>query len=405
MTNTNSKPPSPDEREAKLAARRNHKMARSVHAFVRGNTLQFYEWLERIKGGALPEGPEIWIGGDCHVGNLGPVANAQGKIDVQIRDLDQTVIGNPAHDLIRLGLSLATAARDSVLSGVVTARMMEELMEGYEKCFDEKMDQTKEFPSPDTVKVTIKEAARRSWKDLAKERIEDTTPHIPLGKTFWPISKEEREAIAKIFEVKNLFCHITSTGIGNENTTVKILDAAYWIKGCSSLGKLRYAVLIDAETAGGGNTERGLIDIKEAVKAAAPSRPGARMPQVNGERVVEGARHLSPYLGDRMAAADILGRSVFIRELLPQDMKVEIKKLPQEEAGKVAHYLGMVVGNAHARQMDREVRKLWKKDLQRNRAKTLEAPSWLWSSIVELVASHEGAYLEHCRKHALPSMP
>jgi uncharacterized protein (DUF2252 family) len=403
MTNTNSKPPTPDEREAKLTAHRNHKMARSVQAFVRGNTIEFYEWLDRIKGGTLPEGPEIWIGGDCHVGNLGPVANAQGKIDMQIRDLDQTVIGNPAHDLIRLGLSLATAARDSDLSGVVTGRMMEELMGGYEKCFDDKMDQTNEFPSPDTVKVTIKEAARRSWKDLAKERIEDTTPHIPLGKTFWPISKEERKAIEKIFEVKNLFCHITSRGIGNENTTVKILDAAYWIKGCSSLGKLRYAVLLDAETA--GKTTRGLIDIKEAVKAAAPSRPGARMPRINGERVVEGARHLSPYLGDRMAAADILGRSVFIRELLPQDMKVEIKKLPQEEAGKVARYLGMVVGNAHARQMDREVQKLWKKELQRNRAKTLDAPSWLWSSIVELVASHEGAYLEHCRKHALHAMP
>jgi uncharacterized protein (DUF2252 family) len=279
--------------------------------------------------------------------------------------------------------------------------MMEELMGGYETCFDEKMDQMEAFPSPGTVKVTIKEAARRSWKDLAKERIEDTTPHIPLGKTFWPISKEERKAIEKIFEVKNLFCHITSMGIGNENTTVRILDAAYWIKGCSSLGRLRYAVLVDAETAGAGKAKRGLIDIKEAVKAAAPSRPGAQMPEINGERVVEGARHLSPYLGDRIAAADILGRSVFLRELLPQDMKVEIKKLPQEEAGKVARYLGMVVGNAHARQMDREVKKLWKKDLQRSRSKSLDAPSWLWSSIVELVASHEGAYLEHCRKHAL----
>lgn len=400
MTNSKSTLPGPHDREAALTARRNHKMARSVHAFVRGSTVQFYEWLEGLKGRALPEGPGIWIGGDCHVGNLGPVANAQGRIDVQIRDLDQTVIGNPAHDLIRLGLSLATAARDSDLSGVVTARMMGQLVAGYEKCFEEKLDEAEEFPSPDSVKVTIKEAARRSWKDLAKERIEDTTPHIPLGKAFWPISKEERKAIEKIFEVKNLFCHITSTGIGNENTTIKILDAAYWIKGCSSLGKLRYAALIDAETVG-GKTTRGLIDIKEAVKAAAPRQPGARMPQINGERVVEGARHLSPYLGDRMTAADILGRSVFVRELLPQDMKVEIKRLPQEEAGKVAHYLGMVVGNAHARQMDREVRKLWKKELQQNRAKTLEVPSWLWSSIVELVASHEGAYLEHCRKHVL----
>jgi len=44
----------------------------------------------------------------------------------------QTVIGNPAHDLIRLGLSLATAARGSALPGVTTARMMEEMVEGYD---------------------------------------------------------------------------------------------------------------------------------------------------------------------------------------------------------------------------------------------------------------------------------
>ena len=27
----------------------------------------------------------------------------------------------------------------------------------------------------------------------------------------------------------------------------------------------------------------------------------------------------------------------------------------------------------------------------------LDAPSWLWTSVVQLVASHESAYLEHCR--------
>ena len=41
------------------------------------------------------------------MGNLGPVANPEGDVEIQIRNLDQTVIGNPAHDLIRLGLSLA----------------------------------------------------------------------------------------------------------------------------------------------------------------------------------------------------------------------------------------------------------------------------------------------------------
>ena len=108
------------KRGAVLTASRNSKMARSSHAYVRGNTLRFYEWLESASAKKLPQGPPIWICGDCHVGNMGPVANAEGQVEVQLRDFDQTVIGNPAHDLIRLGLSLASAARSSDLPGVTT---------------------------------------------------------------------------------------------------------------------------------------------------------------------------------------------------------------------------------------------------------------------------------------------
>ncbi|MEO9061589.1 MAG: DUF2252 family protein [Nitrosospira sp.] len=396
-----SRLPAPGAREAILAECRNRKMARSVHAFVRGNPTHFYEWLDGIKGRKLLQGPAIWIGGDCHVGNLGPVANAQGEIDIQIRDFDQAVIGNPAHDLIRLGLSLATAARDSDLAGVVTSQMMEQLMAGYERCFDEKTDVEEAFPDAATINVTMKKATRRSWKDLANESIDGTAPRIPLGKKFWPLSKEERKGIERIFEKETVLCHAIPSDSGNGAAVAKVLDAAYWIKGCSSLGKLRYAVLLDIEHSGSQPSYRCLMDIKEAPKAAAPRQQGVRMPHVDGERVVEGARNLSPYLGDRMIAAQISHRSVFVRELLPQDMKIEIKRIMQDEARKVAKYLAMVVGKAHARQMDAATRKRWKKELEINRAKTDEAPSWLWSSVLELVALHEGHYLEHARNYAL----
>src|SRR5689334_15359429 len=89
-------PPDPDERAELLRARRNLKMSRSAQTYVRGSTAKFYEWL-KADGRVLPEGPEVWICGDCHYGNLGPVASAKDEIAVQIRDLDQTVIGNPAH--------------------------------------------------------------------------------------------------------------------------------------------------------------------------------------------------------------------------------------------------------------------------------------------------------------------
>jgi uncharacterized protein (DUF2252 family) len=104
-----------------------------------------------------------------------------------------------------------------------------------------------------------------------------------------------------------------------------------------------------------------------------------------------------------MVAAHVLGRSVFLRELLPQDMKVEVDKLTQDEARKVARYVGMVVGNAHARQMDLAVQRQWIRDLHGSRSKSLAPPGWLWSTVVKLLAHHEGSYLEHCRKYALKS--
>ena len=72
-----------------------------------------------------------------------------------------------------------------------------------------------------------------------------------------------------------------------------------------------------------------------------------------------------------------------------------------DEAIEVAKYLATVVGKAHGRQMDKADRKNWLRALTSSRSKSLDAPSWLWSSVVALVASHETAYLEHCRRYAL----
>src|ERR1700726_1817996 len=166
--------PRPNARTEVLNSRRNHKMALNAHAYVRGSTVKFYQWLEAQKRGTLPEGPPVWICGDCHAGNLGPVAGVDGRVAIQIRDLDQTVIGNPAHDLIRLALSLATASRGSDLPGVTVAKVMEQLIDGYGQAL------TKENKGhqhrPEVVGVVMKRAMRRSWKHLAEERIQDTHP-------------------------------------------------------------------------------------------------------------------------------------------------------------------------------------------------------------------------------------
>ena len=240
-------------------------MAESAHAYVRGNTIKFYEWLGSTRAAEIiPDGPSVWICGDCHIGNLGPVASVEGRIELQIRDLDQTVIGNPAHDLIRLSLSLAMAARSSDLPGVTTALMIEQVMEGYRyglvKGHAEAANSKVE-----PIRVVMKQALRRKWRHLAEERIEDVTPRIPLGKRFWALSKEERKAIDSIVAEEETRKLITCLRSRKDKDPIAVLDAAYWVKGCSSLGRLRYAALIGI----GKHTHDHmcLVDIKESTKA------------------------------------------------------------------------------------------------------------------------------------------
>jgi uncharacterized protein (DUF2252 family) len=241
----------------------------------------------------------------------------------------------------------------------------------------------------------------RTWKHLARERLRDLKPNIPRGERFWTLTQAEDRAIVKLFQEESVRNLVTSLKSRDKDAKIEILDAAYWMKGCSSLGRLRAAVLLGIRDGKHSADDFCLIDIKEAVPAAAPRASVASMPTNNARRVVEGARHLSPALGERMMPARLLDRTVFLRELLPQDLKLEIDQLSREQAVSAARYLAGVVGKAHARQMDRATRTEFRRSLRARRSARFNAPSWLWSSVVELAAAHEAAYLEHCRLYAL----
>lgn len=388
------------DRKKVLESARTLKMARSTHAYVRGNTIKFYEWLAASAAARrLPQGPAIWICGDCHLGNLGPLSDGEGNVEIQIRDLDQTVIGNPAHDLIRLGLSLATAARGSDLPGVTTARMVEEMIDGYEHALADR-DEGYLGPEPNVVRVVKRRALGRRWRHLARERIDGVEPAIPLGKKFWPLEANEGSALIELFSNPDVKRSILSLDGKDRDRELRLVDAAYWMKGCSSLGLLRYAGIIAVKGAK-GRENFALVDLKQAIEPAAPIAPGAEMPKDQAERVVMGALALSPHLGERTIAAKLLGRSVFIRELAPQDMKLEVEQFTQTQAVMAARYLAFVVGKAHARQMDGAQRTAWRRTLLDHRGSGIDAPTWLWRAVVDLSASHEAGYLEHCRRYAL----
>ena len=223
---------------------------------------------------------------------------------------------------------------------------------------------------------------------------------IPLGDKFWPLEQSERDALAELVTEPEVAALVLSLDAKDRNRTVRLVDAAYWMKGCSSLGLLRFAALVGLKNAK-GRSDYALIDLKEATTPIAPAAKGAKMPADQAARVVEAARALSPHLGSRMVAARALDRSLFVRELSPQDLKLEVEQFSAGQAVKAARYLAFVVGKAHARQMDTDTRHEWASVLDADRRGAIDAPNWLWESVVSLAGSHEAGYLEHCRRYAM----
>jgi uncharacterized protein (DUF2252 family) len=113
------------------------------------------------------------------------------------------------------------------------------MMDGYEGAFDDTLKKAEVIGArPESARLVMRRALRRSWRHLAKERIENTKPDIPLGKRFWPVSEKEQNAIETLVASEAMQRLVTLLRSRENDASVDLLDAAYWVKGCSSLGRL-----------------------------------------------------------------------------------------------------------------------------------------------------------------------
>ena len=153
-------------------------------------------------------------------------------------------------------------------------------MKGIKEALSRRRDEYKDFEDiPKPVRLILKQAYKREWRHLAEERIKNIKPSIPLGECFWKLSASEHKAIKTLFGTKEVRKMVTSLSGRDEDAKVDVIDAAYWMKGCSSLGRLRYAVLLRAGKKHGKQSDLCIIDIKEATSAAAPRASGGNMPE------------------------------------------------------------------------------------------------------------------------------
>jgi uncharacterized protein (DUF2252 family) len=410
-------PPKRKDRPEALAQRKARNMAASCHAFVRGNAELFYELL-RARGRDWPTGPAIWISGDCHGENIGAVADAHGTASLELNDMDEAVIADPAFDVIRLALSVAVATRGIGFCGNDIVAAASAVAAGYagalERVSPSKVDAR--GGAPERFRTLLHRASKQTHEQLLDHRVPrdaDGKRVFSIGERYWPLSAAERDAVIELVSRPESRALVTTLVGAEEGTEVTILDVAFRIAGTGSLGAFRAAALV---AVGAPEKHHGhhrfvddqmrLLDVKEALGAHAPIRRKTSVPRDDAERIVTGARALAPAIGERMLAAHIRGvgqrgeLGVLVRELMPQDLKVSIDRIGPEESVAIGRYLGAVVGRAHGHQLSADDARAWRAELLGRPKKGSPDPAWLWALLPDLIGAHESAYLQHCARLA-----
>jgi hypothetical protein len=65
------------------------------------------------------------------------------------------------------------------------------------------------------VRSVRRRAAGRRWKHLAKERLDQVEPRLPLGAKFWELNERERAALTELFSRSDVCDMVLSLDPGN----------------------------------------------------------------------------------------------------------------------------------------------------------------------------------------------
>jgi hypothetical protein len=114
------------------------------------------------------------------------------------------VIGNPTHDLVRLGLSLASAARGSDLPGVTTARILKQIIEGYAAAMEPGQTGDEGDEVPDEKRSRQPDAGRGSIWRMSGSRISNRAYLWVRGSGLWLPKSDPK---SRICSKRNMFAN------------------------------------------------------------------------------------------------------------------------------------------------------------------------------------------------------
>jgi uncharacterized protein (DUF2252 family) len=386
-----------------LYERKLRRMSASPLAFLRGAAPLFYALLRDRP--QLCEGPggEGWLTGDMHLENFGayrpdPSSFAKAKARraeravFDLNDFDDALVGPFRYDVLRLVTSLILGGRELGADGLSVLGLCDSLLDAYAKAL---------FARPHAlvhsapIHALIEQVRKRSRKELLFDR----TRVRRKARSFVRDSSDRYRDLPErvLREIPRAFAAYVASlperDRPKDEASFEVVDAALRIAGTGSLGSLRVAVLVRGK---GGKDGGFIFDMKEQGMPSAAVLLGP--PSVRpAERVATAVRACLAHPPRMVGTTSLLGKSMFVRRLAPQEDKLELLHVDHE--GNVAHTirhedleplaqnLGSLLGRAHRRGALRMPKRAWK---VAEREKIVERA-------IVIAGIHEAVYLALCK--------
>ncbi len=301
------------------------RMRRDALGFYRGTAHLFYEDFRDF-----PAAPRGWLCGDLHLENFGSYRSDNRLTYFDINDFDEACRGPVTADLARLLGSMALEAQERRWSSAETRELLKQVLKIYAaELAGGKARWVERATARGVIAELLDGLQCRGRKKLLASRTVIAGRKRSLlvdGRKALPLEGAEEHHLEKLAE--------------RELPDWKVLDAARRIAGNGSLGVPRFVLLVrDPEG------QELLLDLKQAQRAVGLRANDWTQPDwvSDAERVATVQSMMQVVPVAFLRPLEWRGASWILRELLPQEDRVEVAQATDREFEDFARSLGALV--------------------------------------------------------------
>jgi uncharacterized protein (DUF2252 family) len=319
------------------------RLCASPFGFLRGTFHLFVADWPSFGDDPLAAGADQPVVGDLHLENFGAFRAADGTVVFDVNDFDETGSSTPAVDLARLATSFVLAdERHGDARAVERITALVDAWSAAARSLDLRPIGGKE--APPIVRALIEsasDASRATWLErraeggAAQRRFKSSEKYRPIA------DPALRTAIVE--GVRQFAARCAERPSDNPDWP-NVLDVAVRVAGTGSLGRFRWAVLVQGKSDKLGK-ER-ILELKEALPSALSQSDSAADA---AERVIATQRRLQGAPPAYLGVAHVEGRSFTVRELQPTEAKLDSAALKGPDLDALAAACGIVLGRLHRR--------------------------------------------------------